>query len=241
MVFPKFDRTTGFKLRLVTMGSSQSSNLSPPGRITIEQLDKESFSVVQVSDNLIRRLTGADPSQRTDSTIIVTQQLKDETAELQKKARDLRTSLDEQKQQTEQLSRELAVKQRDLQSAREQLASLHAQRLSAPEESSTMRLTAVASDRVKQLEQQIQRMRESQSKLQDDLAGKFKTAVDRVTSQFLRQSCHHACADFEGQVLRCYLENSKETLKCRNIARNYAKCVDDYRAELLIRGGKAVE
>lgn len=84
-------------------------------------------------------------------------------------------------------------------------------------------------------------MRESQSKLHEDLTEKFKTAVDRVTSQFLQQSCQHACADFEGQVLRCYLENSKETLKCSNIARRYAKCVDDYRAEMLIRGGKAVE
>ncbi len=59
--------------------------------------------------------------------------------------------MDDQKQQTERLSRELAAKQRDLQSAREELASLHAQRLASPEESSTRRLTAVASDRVKQV------------------------------------------------------------------------------------------
>lgn len=77
----------------MTMGSTQSSNLSPPGRITIEQLDKESFSVVLVSENLVRRLTGGEPIPRPESKIIVAQDRKDETVELKKKARELRVSI----------------------------------------------------------------------------------------------------------------------------------------------------
>ncbi|XP_049330966.1 coiled-coil-helix-coiled-coil-helix domain containing 3a isoform X2 [Astyanax mexicanus] len=54
----------------------------------------------------------------------------------------------------------------------------------------------------------------------------YHKAADEVNAKFKRYEISPVCTDLQGQILKCYRENTGKTLLCSNIASQYLQCVN---------------
>uniref|UniRef100_A0A3B1KFX5 Coiled-coil-helix-coiled-coil-helix domain containing 3a n=1 Tax=Astyanax mexicanus TaxID=7994 RepID=A0A3B1KFX5_ASTMX len=64
----------------------------------------------------------------------------------------------------------------------------------------------------------------------------YHKAADEVNAKFKRYEISPVCTDLQGQILKCYRENTGKTLLCSNIASQYLQCVNS--AKSRCRTGK---
>ncbi|KAM6984913.1 coiled-coil-helix-coiled-coil-helix domain containing 3a [Aplochiton taeniatus] len=99
-------------------------------------------------------------------------------------------------------------------------------------------------NREAELKKQDAFYREQVAKLEDRSAKFYKVttenyhkAADQVNAKFKRYESSAVCADLQGQILKCYRENTGKTLVCSNIAALYLQCVNNAKQNKLRTGG----
>ncbi|KAG5267379.1 hypothetical protein AALO_G00221060 [Alosa alosa] len=99
-------------------------------------------------------------------------------------------------------------------------------------------------ERDKELRKQDAFYREQVAKLEERSAEFYKVttenyhkAADEVNAKFKRFEISPVCVDLQGQILKCYQENTGKTLLCSNIAARYLQCVNQAKQNKLRTGG----
>ena len=74
-----------------------------------------------------------------------------------------------------------------------------------------------------------------QEELQKSMKQEFQNSVKRVSEKFFSAESETACSTLDSKVMQCYMDNPKQPLKCSTLAKDFVKCVKDYRAEMIAR------
>ncbi|KAJ8381606.1 hypothetical protein SKAU_G00023840 [Synaphobranchus kaupii] len=75
--------------------------------------------------------------------------------------------------------------------------------------------------------EQVAKLEERSAKFYRVTTENYHRAADEVNAKFKRYEIKPICADLQGQILRCYRENTGQTLSCSRIASLYLQCVND--------------
>ncbi|KAI4872147.1 hypothetical protein NFI96_030991, partial [Prochilodus magdalenae] len=75
--------------------------------------------------------------------------------------------------------------------------------------------------------EQITKLEEKTAQFTRVTAESFKKALDDTHNRFKRYQIKPACSELQSEVLKCYKENTGQTLTCSNIASLYMQCVDE--------------
>lgn len=68
-------------------------------------------------------------------------------------------------------------------------------------------------------------------------AKSFQKGKEDTHNRFARVDIQPVCSDLQGQILKCYRENTGKTLSCSSIASAYMQCVDNAKKNKLSTGG----
>ncbi|XP_072512657.1 MICOS complex subunit mic25a isoform X3 [Salminus brasiliensis] len=68
-------------------------------------------------------------------------------------------------------------------------------------------------------------------------AEQFHAAAIRSEANIKRRSMTPVCTNLQAQILYCYKENGKETLRCSDLAKEYMQCIDAAKKNLLVNHG----
>ncbi|XP_056131890.1 coiled-coil-helix-coiled-coil-helix domain containing 3a [Lampris incognitus] len=74
--------------------------------------------------------------------------------------------------------------------------------------------------------EQVARLEERSAKFYKVTTENYHKAADQVNAKYKRYEVYPVCADLQGQILKCYRENTGKTLHCSNIAAQYLQCVN---------------
>lgn len=67
--------------------------------------------------------------------------------------------------------------------------------------------------------------------------GQFHQAASRAEVNVRFRSTEPVCGGVQAQILSCYRENSDQTLKCSDLAKEYMKCIDAAKKSQLVNHG----
>ncbi|KAJ8390221.1 hypothetical protein AAFF_G00109600 [Aldrovandia affinis] len=65
----------------------------------------------------------------------------------------------------------------------------------------------------------------------------FREASTRTQARLKPHSTEAVCTALQGQILHCYRENCDQTLRCSNLAKEYMRCIDAAKKNLLVNHG----
>ncbi|XP_070973595.1 MICOS complex subunit MIC19-like isoform X2 [Oncorhynchus clarkii lewisi] len=89
-----------------------------------------------------------------------------------------------------------------------------------------------------QVKKQDALFREQVAKLEEKSAQFFKVTTENFKkgredahNTFKRVDIKPVCGDLQSQILKCYRENTGQTLTCSGIANLYMKCVDNHKTK----------
>ncbi|XP_047676047.1 coiled-coil-helix-coiled-coil-helix domain containing 3b isoform X2 [Tachysurus fulvidraco] len=75
--------------------------------------------------------------------------------------------------------------------------------------------------------EQIAQLEEKTAKLTRFTAISFKKGLEETQKRFKRCQMKPVCLELQSKILKCYLQNTGQTLTCSNIASLYVKCVNN--------------
>ncbi|XP_078138157.1 coiled-coil-helix-coiled-coil-helix domain containing 3a isoform X3 [Centroberyx gerrardi] len=85
--------------------------------------------------------------------------------------------------------------------------------------------------------EQVAKLEERSAQFYKVTTENYHKAADQVNAKFKRYEVYPVCADLQGQILKCYRENTGQTLHCSNIAAQYLQCVNNAKQNKLRTGG----
>ncbi|KAI1888082.1 hypothetical protein AGOR_G00181380 [Albula goreensis] len=85
--------------------------------------------------------------------------------------------------------------------------------------------------------EQVAKLEERSAKFYRVTTENYHKAADEVNAKFKRYEIKPICADLQGQILKCYRENTGQTLSCSRIASLYLQCVNDAKQNKMRTGG----
>ncbi|KAF7669019.1 hypothetical protein LDENG_00260400 [Lucifuga dentata] len=85
--------------------------------------------------------------------------------------------------------------------------------------------------------EQVARLEERSAQFYKVTTENYHKAADQVNAKFKRYEVYAVCADLQGQILKCYRENTGKTLQCSNIAALYLQCVNNAKQNKLRTSG----
>ncbi|KAK3526143.1 hypothetical protein QTP70_016121 [Hemibagrus guttatus] len=75
--------------------------------------------------------------------------------------------------------------------------------------------------------EQIAKLEEKTAKLTRVTAESFKKGLEETQKRFKRYQTKPVCSELQSKILKCYLQNTGQTLTCSKIALQYVKCVNN--------------
>ncbi|XP_047449577.1 MICOS complex subunit mic25a isoform X2 [Mugil cephalus] len=66
---------------------------------------------------------------------------------------------------------------------------------------------------------------------------KFHQAANVMETNVGARNTEAVCPDLQAQILSCYKENRDQTLRCSDLAKEYMKCINDAKKNLLVNHG----
>ncbi|XP_036431841.1 coiled-coil-helix-coiled-coil-helix domain containing 3b isoform X2 [Colossoma macropomum] len=75
--------------------------------------------------------------------------------------------------------------------------------------------------------EQITKLEEKTAQFTRVTAESFKKGLDDTHNRFKRYQIKPVCSELQSEILKCYKENTGQTLTCSNIASLYMQCVDN--------------
>ncbi|XP_062338778.1 LOW QUALITY PROTEIN: coiled-coil-helix-coiled-coil-helix domain containing 3a [Osmerus eperlanus] len=75
--------------------------------------------------------------------------------------------------------------------------------------------------------EQVAKLEERSAQFYKVTTENYHKAADQVNTKFKRYETSPVCVDLQGQILKCYRENTGRTLHCSNIAALYLQCVNN--------------
>ncbi|KAG5846000.1 hypothetical protein ANANG_G00145100 [Anguilla anguilla] len=85
--------------------------------------------------------------------------------------------------------------------------------------------------------EQVAKLEERSAKFYRVTTENYHKAADELNAKFRRYEIKPVCADLQGQILKCYRENTSQTLSCSRIASLYLQCVNDAKQNKMRTGG----
>ncbi|KAM3859021.1 coiled-coil-helix-coiled-coil-helix domain containing 3a [Diretmus argenteus] len=85
--------------------------------------------------------------------------------------------------------------------------------------------------------EQVARLEERSATFYKVTTENYHKAADQVNAKFKQYEVYPVCTDLQGQILKCYRENTGKTLHCSNIAAMYLQCVNSAKQNKLRTGG----
>ncbi|KAI9555301.1 hypothetical protein GHT06_017816 [Daphnia sinensis] len=82
---------------------------------------------------------------------------------------------------------------------------------------------------------QLLNLTEHYSKLAEQTEAEYRAAIEDIQRSFSKESFKDVCGEQKGCVLKCYKENKDKPLFCANEVKEFASCVDKFRADKLAR------
>ncbi|KAF4081280.1 hypothetical protein AMELA_G00159690 [Ameiurus melas] len=75
--------------------------------------------------------------------------------------------------------------------------------------------------------EQIAKLEEKTAQFTRVTAESFKKGLEETHKRFKRYQIKPVCSELQSEILKCYLQNTGQTLTCSNIASQYVKCVNN--------------
>ncbi|XP_058264647.1 uncharacterized protein LOC131365063 isoform X2 [Hemibagrus wyckioides] len=75
--------------------------------------------------------------------------------------------------------------------------------------------------------EQIAKLEEKTAKLARVTAESFKKGLEETQKRFKRYQIKPVCSELQSEILKCYLQNTGQSLTCSKIALQYVKCVNN--------------
>ncbi|KAK1166949.1 MICOS complex subunit Mic19 isoform X2 [Acipenser oxyrinchus oxyrinchus] len=238
------------------MGGNSSTR-----RVSFEADENDNITVVKgirLSENVINRMREPAPSptrpppltpETSVSPAVKEEQLRkriSDELEIERAKRD--TDLHKKLEQDKTFVREEISKvlERERAAANESISRAVLRETVTTEEErlKTKRFAKQLEEKDRDLRKQDTYYKEQLARLQDRSAQFYKVtteqyqkSVTELEAKFKRYESHPVCADLQGEILRCYQANNKQTLSCSTLARQYLQCVNNAKQSMLKKGG----
>ncbi|XP_060742896.1 coiled-coil-helix-coiled-coil-helix domain containing 3b [Tachysurus vachellii] len=85
--------------------------------------------------------------------------------------------------------------------------------------------------------EQIAQLEEKTAKFTRVTAISFKKGLEETQKRFKRCQMKPVCSELQSKILKCYLQNTGQTLTCSNIASLYVKCVNNVKQNKKVSTG----
>ncbi|KAI0240139.1 hypothetical protein LSAT2_009156 [Lamellibrachia satsuma] len=83
----------------------------------------------------------------------------------------------------------------------------------------------------------VENFKRQNDKLYSATKEEFARVVDDLEQKFRSYTCTPICHELEQKVMQCYQDNSKQTLNCSPVVKEFSDCVRKHREQLLMASG----